>query len=280
MKRLLRIGDMARLCGVSVKALRFYDEQGLLKPDHVDPQTGYREYSVKQADALAAIVNLRAIDFSIAEIAALFDDGDFDPQAVRRAIADKRVALKNAQDALAQKIRLSEIMADLIADADGLRFSAQIDQRVYAVRTRVAHLGAPVTEIFETAEARVAEANARAPVSPFLLFHDPPTTRSDIDIEVCVPVLDYAHTDNASIVAGQPFVVATVYAGGYAATNRLFDDMRARVADAGLQIAGPLREIYHRFGADQEDYSLPKKMIAARAAEFLTELQLPVALPA
>ncbi len=41
---MIRIGDFSRLSRVSVKALRFYDEKGLLKPVQVDPSTGYRYY--------------------------------------------------------------------------------------------------------------------------------------------------------------------------------------------------------------------------------------------
>jgi DNA-binding transcriptional MerR regulator len=42
---MLRIGDFAGLSQVSVKALRFYDEIGLLKPTFVDRDSGYRYYA-------------------------------------------------------------------------------------------------------------------------------------------------------------------------------------------------------------------------------------------
>jgi hypothetical protein len=41
---MLKIGDLSKLSRVSVKALRYYDEMGLLKPAHVDRFTGYRYY--------------------------------------------------------------------------------------------------------------------------------------------------------------------------------------------------------------------------------------------
>ena len=41
--------------------------------------------------------------------------------------------------------------------------------------------------------------------------------------------------------------------------------------------AGPLREAYVRFGADQRGYQLPKRFIASTVAEYRTELQLPFA---
>lgn len=42
---LVPIGRFSRLCGLTVKALRHYDEIGLLKPARVDGSTGYRYYS-------------------------------------------------------------------------------------------------------------------------------------------------------------------------------------------------------------------------------------------
>jgi MerR-like DNA binding protein len=50
---LLPIGQFARLCRLSVKQLRHYDELGLLRPAEVDAHTGYRYYRRDQArDAL------------------------------------------------------------------------------------------------------------------------------------------------------------------------------------------------------------------------------------
>jgi DNA-binding transcriptional MerR regulator len=49
---MFKIGDFSRLSRVSVKALRYYDEIGLLKPVRVDQFTGYRYYSADQLPRL------------------------------------------------------------------------------------------------------------------------------------------------------------------------------------------------------------------------------------
>lgn len=273
MKRFLRIGDMARLTGVSIKALRFYDEQGLLRPDNVDPQTGYRHYTADQAELLAMITNLRGVDFTIAEISALLKNGPIDRDALLRAIEKKQAALAAEREAISEKMKTAAILAAMI-DQDTVnrfRLTALPEQAAYAVRKRVPHLGDPVTEIFETAEADVAARGARADRPPFMMFHDPPTVTADLDIEVCIPV-----DNGATTIPGAALAVAAVYAGGYATTKKLYAEMTERIAAAGLSVAGPLREVYHRFGADQEDYRLPAKMLARHRVEYLTELQIPV----
>ncbi|MDF2678823.1 MAG: MerR family transcriptional regulator [Brevibacillus sp.] len=68
MQNKLSIGEMAKLRGVSVDTLRHYDKIGLLKPYHIDPDTGYRYYSISQYEVLGTIKELRRIGFSLEEI--------------------------------------------------------------------------------------------------------------------------------------------------------------------------------------------------------------------
>jgi len=56
---MFRIGEFSRLAQVTVKALRLYDELGLLAPTHVDRQTGYRSYAADQLPRLQRIVALK-----------------------------------------------------------------------------------------------------------------------------------------------------------------------------------------------------------------------------
>jgi len=284
MKGMLRIGDLARLGGVSVKALRFYDEQGLLRPEHVDPHTGYRYYALDQAKTLAVITNLRMIDCTIAEIAAVLHGANASPNKIKETVAAKRRELADARSQLAGKMRLADMMAQSLEDAAAaalptFKLGTLEDQRVYAIRKTVPHLGAPVTEMFEAAEAIVAERNARAPTAPFMVFHSAPTSNSDLDLEVCIPLsADSAGHPPATHIPGSEMACSVVYAGGYFKTEILFKQMTDWISGAGLKTAGPMRELYHRFGADQEDYSLPAKMIAKDSRDYLTELQLPVSL--
>jgi DNA-binding transcriptional MerR regulator len=63
-----RIGEFARLSGASIKALRFYDRLGILKPASVDVRTGYRLYEARQLQDITAIFALKELGASLAEI--------------------------------------------------------------------------------------------------------------------------------------------------------------------------------------------------------------------
>ncbi|MEU8708275.1 MerR family transcriptional regulator [Streptomyces sp. NPDC048565] len=74
---LVTIGEFARLSRLSAKALRRYDELGLLRPALVDPVNGYRYYARTQAETARLVAWLRRIGMPLARIAEVvaLDDG-------------------------------------------------------------------------------------------------------------------------------------------------------------------------------------------------------------
>ncbi len=70
-EELLAIGRFGLLTGLTPKALRHYDDVGLLEPAYVDDETGYRWYSLRQARTAEAIRRLRALQLPLDEIAVV-----------------------------------------------------------------------------------------------------------------------------------------------------------------------------------------------------------------
>lgn len=64
----LTIGMFAKASGLSPKALRLYDELGLLPPARVDPVTGYRRYAPEQLDRARLVAWLRRLGMPLARI--------------------------------------------------------------------------------------------------------------------------------------------------------------------------------------------------------------------
>src|SRR5262249_2220196 len=112
---MFRIGDFSRLSQVSVKALRFYDEVGLLKPTYVDRDTGYRYYSATLLSRLNRILALKELGFSLEEIRQLVE-GDLPVDRVRESLQNRRAEL--ARRIERERAQLIEVEAWL----------AQIDQ--------------------------------------------------------------------------------------------------------------------------------------------------------
>ena len=67
-------GSFPAWAGVTVRALRHYEEIYLLTPEIVDRDTGYRYYSVGQLQKTFSITKLKSMDYSLEEIRDLWDD--------------------------------------------------------------------------------------------------------------------------------------------------------------------------------------------------------------
>jgi DNA-binding transcriptional MerR regulator len=67
---------MAKLNGTTIDTLRYYDKIGLLSPQMIDEQTGYRYYSIKQSAVLDMIIYMKALGMSLEDIKEQFDKKD------------------------------------------------------------------------------------------------------------------------------------------------------------------------------------------------------------
>jgi DNA-binding transcriptional MerR regulator len=73
---LISIGQMSRRCGLTVKALRYYDRVGLLRSAVVDDTTGFRYYSPEQTSVARVIGKLRSVDVPLDDIRRCLESQD------------------------------------------------------------------------------------------------------------------------------------------------------------------------------------------------------------
>lgn len=99
---MLKIGEFSKLSHLTVKALRFYEKEGLLIPRNVDEWTGYRTYDTGQLKDAAMIKSYRQLGFSIDEIHAVINGAD-----QKAILASKAEALKTQKEDI--DVRLSII---------------------------------------------------------------------------------------------------------------------------------------------------------------------------
>lgn len=92
MNELLTIGRFARLAGLSVGALRHYDELDLLRPARVDPSSGYRLYLREQVETARTIARLRDLEVPLETIGELLATDD--PARQRQLLRDHRARLE------------------------------------------------------------------------------------------------------------------------------------------------------------------------------------------
>ena len=115
MPKLFQIGDMAKLFHISVSSLRYYESLGLLTPEFVDPETGYRYYSVRQFEALNTIRYLRALDMPLDEIADFL--GNRDVCRIEQKLRDQKAEVVRRKEELARIERKIDNRLRMLADA-------------------------------------------------------------------------------------------------------------------------------------------------------------------
>jgi DNA-binding transcriptional MerR regulator len=81
---LMSIGEFATLSRLSPKALRLYDELGLLPPAEVDPDSGYRWYAAGQLDNARLVASLRQIGVPLTEIKVILS---LEPEAAAAQVS-------------------------------------------------------------------------------------------------------------------------------------------------------------------------------------------------
>jgi DNA-binding transcriptional MerR regulator len=92
---MFRIGEFAQIAQVSGRQLRFYDQLGLLRPAHTDPQTGYRYYSIRQLPRLNSILALKELGLSLEQIGPLLRN-EISPVELRGMLTMKRAQVERS----------------------------------------------------------------------------------------------------------------------------------------------------------------------------------------
>ncbi len=117
----ISIGEFARRSRLSIKALRLYDELGIVVPARVDSASGYRYYDDGQLDAARLVAQLRQLELPLAEIKELITR---EPAEIAR-----RVELHQQKAEAVQKSR-RELATYLVNQLNGER------SKMYEVATR------------------------------------------------------------------------------------------------------------------------------------------------
>jgi len=279
----LKIGEFARLAGVSVKTARYYASSELLVPAYIDPRTSYRCYRLDQVSVLRRIRQLRRLGLSIAELRSWLS---LPEGAVERLglleILKSRVQMQMAADT--ERLDALQLLID--QEFQFRRLCVPVDPAerplsqvaAYTIREPGQCTAHAIYEMFEAAELHVAKYGARSNRPPFLIVHGARYGEPHRDVEVCIPILGQSiDAAGGRMIQGAKRAVCERFTGPYNQGAAVFEAMRRWLGSSGRRVTGPVREVYWRYGADQNGYSVPQAQLARAPADYLTEIQIPVA---
>jgi DNA-binding transcriptional MerR regulator len=128
-------GDIARATGNTVRTIRFYEEEGLLKPTVVS-DGGHRRYTEDDLERLRLITDLRELGLSLLEIRSILDLRMGCQNAAEFAIRFQQVLaghLEQAQRRLERLRRVKKEILDALAAIQERLSSAGVEQCACAV---------------------------------------------------------------------------------------------------------------------------------------------------
>jgi effector-binding domain-containing protein/DNA-binding transcriptional MerR regulator len=246
MRNLLPIGRFSEVTRLSIPALRHYDELGLLPPAAVDPDTGYRYYSMTQAADAERIRTLRFLEMPLPEIRVVLAG---DPERTRALLNAHRQRLIDQADRQRYALTLLEAM---LRDETPRTYEVHLretkTQIAASVRGRAAwsDLGAFVgTAIMEIVRA-ASDQGVRLAGPAFAMYHSADTTEDEVDLEAGMPVAEPIEPTGravATTIPGGP-AATTVHAGRYEEIGPAYRALGEWVQEHGHETAGPPREVY------------------------------------
>ncbi|CAM3576367.1 helix-turn-helix domain-containing protein [Deinococcus frigens] len=174
---------------LSLKALRLYDELGLLPPERVDPDNGYRYYSARQLPQARLIGLLRQLGLSLSDIRAVLDaPAEQQPDLIRGYWT-------RAETQHVQRRELARYVLRTLKGEPSMTQHFNVQQRsvpaqqvaTVSRRLRVAELPGFICKGMNDLHRRIQEQGASLAGAPFVVYHGQVNEDSDGPVEVCVP---------------------------------------------------------------------------------------------
>jgi DNA-binding transcriptional MerR regulator len=185
----MSIGEFARLSRLSAKALRLYDELGLLPPAQVDPDSGYRWYAAGQLDNARLVASLRQIGVPLAQIQLILG---LEPEA---AAAQVGAYWSGAEADHAARRDLASYLVDRLTGKRNLMYEVKVRDiparsllcllRHASSEQEVWDLGKEVIGMLKAQPTPRVDGVAGA---AFLIYYGEVNQDSDGPVEFCWPV--------------------------------------------------------------------------------------------
>ena len=115
-KELYTIGEVAGICNISAKALRYYDKIGLLSPDHISEENGYRYYSRKTLLLVPVMKYYKQMGFKLEEMQEMLGGNTY--QFLQQNFHSKISGLKDMEREIQGSLAAVKDWYELIKEAE------------------------------------------------------------------------------------------------------------------------------------------------------------------
>jgi len=255
MSVLVPIGDFSRMTHLSVKALRFYHDQGLLEPARIDPSSGYRFYDTGQVPVAQVIRRFRDLDMPLDQVRAVLTAPDVETRT------KEIIAHLSAMETRLAELQMSVSSLRALLEGPPVRpeveFRSIPATRALAVRGTVSveQAWAWGTDVFGEIYGRIEQAGLTPAGPGGALFPAGFFELAEAELTAFVPVDGPVASGPAtgdSVPGGRaeittiPGVEAAVmlHSGSPADSDQTYGMLGTIVAERAIGIEGPIREYF------------------------------------
>lgn len=263
---LYKIGLFSQMNRVTIKALRHYDEIGLLHPEYIDEENGYRYYTSSQLPILHEILALRQMGFSLEEIKKVQEGMSVEELLLhKKADIIKKIAEEN--------MKLSQVEYYLIHKGRDRSYNVILKELPEVIVASVRTILSSYNDLFSIMPRIGSEMErlgcvCAVPEYCFNIYNDGEYRDKDIDVEICEAVTEMK--ENSEMITFKTMervemAACTLHKGPYEEFPKAYSAIITWMEENGFEIAGFPRESYIDgiWNKDTEE-------------EWLTEIQFPV----
>ncbi len=272
--RLLSIGEFSKICKVSTKTLRYYDEIGLIHPEDINPENGYRYYSIRQLKEMLLINRLKSYHFSLEEIKTILDVEEdqaeemlgFTLQRQKQEVQEKINAYEYTLTQMNQDILRAEKGKPMMSWFDDIEVMLAETQpmNILYIRQMLSSddyaLG--YEKYFSRLYERIAVDKLTLLGTPMTIYHSPEYNPAGNDTEFAIPIEETVR-ETRDLRGG--LCAKSVWKGPYAELTTVYAKLREWVEGEGYDLAQSPYEVY---ATDHHQAGVPE--------DIVTEVYFPI----
>jgi DNA-binding transcriptional MerR regulator/effector-binding domain-containing protein len=270
---MLSIGEFSNICKVSTKTLRYYAEIGLILPDEINPENGYRYYSIEQLETMLFINRLKSYNFSLEEIKTILEAEESQDEKLYLVLNRKKKEIeKQVQEFEKTLDQLNNDISNLKQGKSIMSYLESIDVQLVEVPMmyllcirKMVHeydIAKEYGNCFGELFRKIVDDKLTMLAPPMVLFHSAEFSPLGLDTEFAIPVKEYVK-GTRDFYPG--LCLKTVLYGSYSDLSAIYTKQREKAEKEGYESSNALYEVY---------VTDPSQV--SKESELITEIYFPV----
>ena len=199
---MLSIGEFSNICKVSTKTLRYYAEIGLILPDEINNENGYRYYSIEQLETMLFIKILKSYNFSLEEIKIILKSEELKEEKLYSYLIKKQREIHKQMKELNNTLeQINNDLSNLKQGKSIMSYMEELDVKFVEVPSmNLIYIRKMVQEhefveeyknCFGKIFNKIKDDKLTITAPPMVLFHSSEYSPFGLDTEFAIPVKEY-----------------------------------------------------------------------------------------